>query len=256
MTLLVIDPYLVHAYWDLDPATLPETSPAALRVYDTTGETATYFDVPVSLPARNWYIHLFTPERSYYAELGLSEESGGFTPWARSNTIHTPRAWPAAVPATPQAEPQETADTLLIEYSWPEPAPPHYETPVGQPFRAAAALPRGAPPERRLQAERPAPQTPPETAVSGNTEDHPIIPPPRVPEPLNAARILRTRLEAIYASLEWMHPPAETVAASLASEDVPGPLPAGNPNEPGDLTQRAEEHFSTGVSSKIPKPPG
>ena len=240
VTLLVIDPYLVHAYWDLDPATLPETSPAVLRVYDTTGETATYFDVPLSLPARNWYIHLFTPERSYYAELGLSEESGGFTPWARSNTIHTPRAWPAAV---------------LSPASEGAPVAPHYEAPVGQPFRAAAALPRGAPPERRLQAERPAPQTLPETAVSGNTQDHPIIPPARVPEPLDAARILRTRLEAIYASLEWMHPAAETVAETLASEDVPGPSPAANPNEPGDLTQRAEEHFSTGVSSKIPKPP-
>jgi len=221
---------------------LPEASNAVLRLHDTSGGASGYFDVPVSLPARNWYVHLRTPERAYYAELGLSEKDGGFISLARSNTIQTPRAWPMA--AVPAAAPLEVPDSVSAPELPPPPSeglklPLLDEAPVGQPFRAAAALPRGAPPERRRQAERPAPLTP-EPLVSELP-----APSPRVPEPVDAAKILRARLEGIYASLERMSPPGVAPKS---------PAPVTTPPQPGDLTQLAEEHFSPGVSSKIPDP--
>ena len=262
VTLLVIDPYLVHAYWEVDPATIPESSHAVLRVYDTTGGASSYFDAPVSLPAKNWYIHLWTPERCYSAELGLIEEGGGFTPLARSNTIQTPRAWPvSAVPAaapvaavpvapaeTPQTEPQDSEPTA-------EPVPqPRESAPSPLPL-VAAQQPDSILPSRAQMAPRQGavPDDIQEPLVAERTEYAPS-PPPRIPKPVDAVRLLRARLEQIYASLDRLSRVGEA-AESPARGDVPNPSPDANPIEPGDLTQRAEEHFSAGVSSKTPKPP-
>lgn len=206
VTLLVIDPYLVHAYWELDPKTLPDALHAVLRIHDTTREASSYFDLPVSLPAKNWYVHLWTPGRSYYAELGLGEEGGGFTLLARSNVVQTPRAWPVA--AAPETLAPATQDSVPAA----EPVP---QTPAPLPLPLVTAQqPTRAVPSR-----------------------------PAIPAPVDAARLLRTRLEAIYALLEW------TPRAGERSES-PAPVMKPNPIEPGDLTQLAEEHFSAGVSSK------
>jgi hypothetical protein len=223
VTLLVIDPYLVHAYWDVDPAM--ETSPGVLRVYDTTGETSSYFDLPVSLGARNWYIQLWTPERSYYAELGRNEEGRGFSVLARSNTIQTPRAWPAVemehwdAPATsepaPAATPVETPELVLQESP---PLLPLVTAPQPDHSQWGSAM--------RCPAPEPDP--------------------PPIPEPIDAPKLLRERLEQIYSTLDWMAPPAEP------SKPPETPAPS---ERPADLTKLAEEHFSTGISSKIPKPP-
>jgi hypothetical protein len=233
VTLLVIDPYLVHAYWDVDSATLPEAARGVLRVYDTTGEATSYFDVPVSFPSRNWYIHLWTPERSYYAEIGLSEEASGFTPLARSNSIQTPRAWPAAeVELSGAPQPTLPDDRGPISASEPPPLP------------LVTAQQPDVQPEGVEQIAQP-------VAALPSRDREGAVFPPRLPEPVDAARILRTRLEEIYASLEWIPRPREA-----AESPANPPAPAANPNKPGDLTQLAEEHFATGISSKTPKPAG
>jgi len=93
VTLLAVDPYLVHVYWDFDLAKLPpDTTAAVLRFYDA----ATHFDVDVDLRTRNWYVPLWSPAKTYYADLGAITAAGQFIPLVRSNTIQTPRAWPAA----------------------------------------------------------------------------------------------------------------------------------------------------------------
>lgn len=109
--LLPVDPYLVHAYWELvdeDLETLrsqlgsggAEAKPV-LRFYDITyilfdGNNAHgFFDVEIDLGARNWYVHLWSPEKSYCADLGLKTPEGRFLPLLRSNVAQTPPAWPA-----------------------------------------------------------------------------------------------------------------------------------------------------------------
>jgi hypothetical protein len=241
---MVIDPYLVHAYWDVNPAHYRSAVHAVLRVYDTTCETSSYFDVPVSLPARNWYVQLWTPERAYFAELGLVAE-GGFTALARSNTIQTPRAWPVAAPpaVTPAAEMGETAPLPLVTAQ--------KDTPLSQPDIVLPA------PESDIVLPPPQPDTvlpPPQLLPSRDREgagvaaEAPAPSPPPIPEPVNAAELLRARLEAIYAALD--RPPGPRKAAP-----APATAPPVHPNDPVDLTQLAEEHFTSGVSSKPPKPP-
>ena len=234
VTLLVIDPYLLHAYWELDPKTLPEASHAVLRIHDTTGEASSYFDLPVSLPAKNWYVHLWTPERTYYAELGLSEEGGGFTLLARSNMIQTPRcAAVAAVPETLESESQEDSVRAVEPVS-------QTCAPLPLPLVTAQQRDSVLQPESVLQLDS---VLQPDSVSP--SYDHPgVVPqPPGIPAPVDAAKLLRTRLEAIYALLEWT-PRAGELAES------PAPVMKPNPIEPGDLTQLAEEHFTAGVSSK------
>ncbi len=127
LTLLVRDPYWLFAYWELTD----EGRSAAeglvgreawagarpvLRVHDTS--TGTAYDVAVNEEARNWYLNVGQPDRTWYAEIGRLTEGGRFVMMARSNTVHTPRdgpsdvidprwpplgrgAWPGGLPASP-----------------------------------------------------------------------------------------------------------------------------------------------------------
>jgi len=69
-----------------------------LRFYDVTcitfdGTNAHgYFDQPVDLIANNWYVNLWSSEKTYCADLGALAPSGRFEPACRSNFVHTPRA--------------------------------------------------------------------------------------------------------------------------------------------------------------------
>ena len=109
VTLMVRDPYWIHAYWETTPASLLEVkkelgdrafkkSAYTLRVHDisatqATGEKArTSFDIDVDPKARNWYINLWRDNATYYADFGVRTPKGAFYPLARSNTVTTPRA--------------------------------------------------------------------------------------------------------------------------------------------------------------------
>ena len=124
VVLLPVDPSLIHAYWILSPenvatARLPlgkgyERAEAVLRFHANHLSSAgsnglRSFDVRVDLDAPNWYVHLWTPDKSYYAELGLRSEDGRFFPFARSNVVEMPRVGPAA---------GEGAHHMLLEGSY------------------------------------------------------------------------------------------------------------------------------------------
>lgn len=110
VVLLPVDPYLAHVYWEVAPGELEKAkshlgedaqqAQATLRFYDIThiifdGSNAhSFFDVDIELQARNWYVHLWSPEKSYYADLGFRTEDGRFVPIAQSNVAEIPRAWP------------------------------------------------------------------------------------------------------------------------------------------------------------------
>jgi hypothetical protein len=69
-----------------------------LRVYDVTGANGKRhkpnfsFDIEIVPGADNWYIHLWSPQRSLYADLGLLGPEGHFVGIARSNRVETPPA--------------------------------------------------------------------------------------------------------------------------------------------------------------------
>ncbi len=109
LVLMPIDPYWVHAYWEMRPQSLPQPlsgtdqesgeARGILRVYDVTfidfdGTNAhSSFDIEITPRARNWYINLWNPGKTLCAELGLLHRDGTFSPLARSNMIQTSRAW-------------------------------------------------------------------------------------------------------------------------------------------------------------------
>jgi hypothetical protein len=109
VVLMAVNPYLVHAYWEVTPKDLedarglwgPQVVQPALRLYDVTGisfdgtNTRCCFDVDVHLAAENWYVHLWSPAKSYVADLGLRTADGSFFALVRSNIAHTPPAEPS-----------------------------------------------------------------------------------------------------------------------------------------------------------------
>jgi hypothetical protein len=214
VVLLVVDPYLVHAYWDLAPGKLPYTDfQAVLRFYDTTEVMASTFDVAIDLQAQNWYAHLWSPARSYYVELGLIAEPGGFVPLARSNAVRTPRAWPVAdveeyfLQAGGEEAQVPSISAESVE-DRPEAAPPQSSPPAGEVLRLVSATP---PPE-----------------------------PPVFPRPVDAQEILQERLTELYTSRKL---PARPSVEPIARTDSPK-APSGS-----DFTGRAERQFSPGTSS-------
>lgn len=111
VVLLPVDLYLIHVYWDIAKRDLKrvkdrigkaaQRAHATLRVYDITyiffdGTNAhSSFDVDIDLQAGNWYVHLWSPWRSYCVDLGFRTGDGRFLPIARSNVVETPPAYPS-----------------------------------------------------------------------------------------------------------------------------------------------------------------
>jgi len=111
VVLLPVHPYLIHAYWELTVDDLDrarrglgegqETAKPVLRFYDITSvesdgtDAPGYFDVEIDLRARNWYVPLWSPGKSYIADLGFKKADGEYLAVTRSNAAPTPRAWPS-----------------------------------------------------------------------------------------------------------------------------------------------------------------
>ena len=242
VTLLAVDPYLVHVYWDFDLAKLPpDTTAAVLRFYDA----STHFDVDVDLRTRNWYVSLWSPAKTYYADLGAITAAGEFIPLIRSNTIQTPRAWPVAemeqrlvsganasppsdesVPRT--AAPFNSEHTGILELTLHAGAcPTAAESPAAKAEPAVSVSPA---PHR---------QPPASNVTATPTEQH-------IPKPVDAAETLRRRLSEMQEFRRGqprVPRPVENLPAIPA-------LPA-SPDLPDDLTAHAERQFSPGLSSLL-----
>ena len=97
LVLLVVDPHLIHAYWEIARSRLRDVKRKAalghvvLRFY--TGKQDS-FDVDIELQARNWYVHLWSPEESLYADLAVKMNDGTLIRLARSKVVHLPRTRP------------------------------------------------------------------------------------------------------------------------------------------------------------------
>jgi len=89
LVLLPVDPCLIRTYGEVAPEQLKE---ATLRFYRS--KPLDYFDVPVDLQSRKWYVHLWRPEESLYADLLLKRNDGTLVSLVRSRVIHMPPAQP------------------------------------------------------------------------------------------------------------------------------------------------------------------
>jgi hypothetical protein len=106
---MAVGPYRVHVYWDLTPEDLRKFTPqpgqrpkAVLRFHEMTGdvfnasETHIFFDLSIDLQAKNWYISLWSPHKSYVIELGTMTPGGQFVPVTSSKPTQTPSDRPSS----------------------------------------------------------------------------------------------------------------------------------------------------------------
>jgi hypothetical protein len=109
ITLMDVDPYWLHTYWEIthkDKTRILKKSDESshphkkiIRVYDVSyihfdGNNAhSYFDIEIDKDRGNWYINLWSPRKSFCAEIGVCSFEGNFYPIARSSTIDTPRPY-------------------------------------------------------------------------------------------------------------------------------------------------------------------
>jgi hypothetical protein len=135
-----VDPHHVFAYWEITPEDERKAVQGAtrgggearwvLRFYDITfihfdgTNSHGSFDLPIDPGAGNWYVDLWSDEKSYCAEIGLAGADGRFAPVARSNVVHTPRSSASARydPRFTRVEPERPDPTVMRE-----PAPPPQE---------------------------------------------------------------------------------------------------------------------------------
>ena len=170
VVLLPVEPYMIHVYWDVNPVELEKVkhqineeyaqSQAILRCHDITntifdGTNANgSFDMHIDLLSKCWYVHLGSPEKSYFIELGFKTEDGRFYPIARSNIADIPPAWPA--PESVQHYMHVEGDYDLLETV---PAPIDAQPSEGltppNAYRAEPELPSAAERDRRYETRSP-----------------------------------------------------------------------------------------------------
>lgn len=108
LTVMVRDPYWLHAHWDLARPTVERaraalgqewhTAKPVLRLYEVSEVSATMPEsetlvrtIDIHGGVNNWYIDVPDPPKSYRMEIGYRAASGRFYGLARSNTVRTPR---------------------------------------------------------------------------------------------------------------------------------------------------------------------
>jgi hypothetical protein len=233
--LLVVDPNLVHAYWEVAPERLQEAkartggaAQAVLRFCEPCG----CFDVEIDLEPGNWYVPLWSANKAYYVDLGLRDAEGRLVQLTRSNAIVTPRTMPLI-------EPVESFMRVSADGGGTEVVPPPYRKP--QPLRMPPQPVSAAPTTSE-------PAGPPGAAAARTLSPAAIDVPPvaaGVPVPVDAAGILRRKLAELYALREWHPEPLKP------HEPVRDPA-APSPEEcHADLTELAEKRQITGLSSAL-----
>ncbi len=106
--LLPRDPNWMFVYWDITEEkkrnmrrdygeSIFEKSQPLIRVHDVTGiadfngsNSCRYFDIPVMLDARSWYINVQEGGKSYCCEIGLMLPDGRFVRIVMTNIVHLP----------------------------------------------------------------------------------------------------------------------------------------------------------------------
>jgi len=229
LTLMPIDPYHIHAYWEVTPhdreTTMTRLGPEGakarwvLRFYDVTyidfdGTNAhVYFDQPIDLIAGNWYVELWSSEKTYCADIGALAPSGQFESACRSNFVQVPRA---------EASTDYRPEWLRVEGNFDK-------------VQAAVIAAESSPAEQSAALTMTATIAPPEQELA-----------PQEPIPFAAEADIRRHYAALVPTA-WENRAREpsTTAANDAArcvrQDVPGETPPAG--------ARREAHFPETVSS-------
>jgi uncharacterized protein len=109
----VRDPYWLFAYWEVSQRKFNSvvekygdaihTAKRVLRVHDITGvsfngkNSNSFFDIGINEVAKNWYVNVGNPGRSYCIDIGLVLADGRFVLFARSNFVTTPIDAPSLI---------------------------------------------------------------------------------------------------------------------------------------------------------------
>jgi hypothetical protein len=142
--LLPVDPHWIFAYWEVTPETISDLmgrlGPRAiggryvLRLYDVTsirfdGHNAhSYSDLPVDLGVKNWYVNLWSSEKSLVCDLGYLLAEGQFHRLVRSNVVQTPRSGVSIFTEARWAEPLNGGLRFLSEEPFYTPVTAHPAT--------------------------------------------------------------------------------------------------------------------------------
>jgi hypothetical protein len=263
LTLLEVDPWRVHAYWNVAEADLAAAraalgasgldAPLVLRFADLSpgapegAAPHPRFDVEVERARNSWYVGLWRDAKHYLAELGLRVPDGRFVPLVRSNEVVTPRAGPSpeldfrhlevrsprVLPAQRPASGMADTDRLLRDL-FPKRVLIDDDYPLA--VAQASAVPLDEPPFPRLETEAPDPardgwETPTardQTTAPGDAQagGFPEVDPAEIDPYRDAAREAKARLlEKIGVGL----PPVAEEAVSPVDvhlETQPLPVPA------------------------------
>jgi len=108
VVVMVRDPFWLHVYWELTPASVERAQAAmgqhwhgarpVLRLNEVTRNGTTNSarrivrDVEIHGGVNNWYIDVQDPPNSYQVEIGYLAPCGKFFSLARSNVVSTPKA--------------------------------------------------------------------------------------------------------------------------------------------------------------------
>ena len=113
LVVMVRDPYWLYAYWDIDAhmqqqinsqfSLHPGILRSIIRIHDITdisfdgSNSLSQVDVDVDLGAKNWYLFIGEPNRSFVFDLGLINSDGEMFLISRSNIVRTPSDGPSEI---------------------------------------------------------------------------------------------------------------------------------------------------------------
>ncbi|MEF3279779.1 MAG: DUF4912 domain-containing protein [Elusimicrobiota bacterium] len=102
--LLPRDPYWMFVYWEICEKTkndvisqigkdIFEKSKSVIRVYEVLDgdKLGKYFDIPVIIEAKNWYINVSECGKTYLCEIGILTPQGRFIGMVKTNKVSLPR---------------------------------------------------------------------------------------------------------------------------------------------------------------------
>jgi hypothetical protein len=219
LVLLVVDPYLIHAYWEIAPERLREAkklagqTKAVLRFYKESKMASKdmlpeWFDIEIDLESRNWYVHIWNPEESLFADLALKRNDGTLIALARSQVVHMPRVHPAIA--------------------------------IDQRFMRVETTERRADivPAPLVEHDRP------RESIVPPANEPPVVRP--IVRPIDSAEIVREALKDVYASVQWRHRRFEPEGVHVVAISTSLPVESDT-----DLTAIAERNLPSGLSSGL-----
>ena len=243
LVLLPVNPYLIHAYWEVAPEDFEKAKGEAgeaqevLRFYKMDTDC---FDVEIDLKARNWYVHLWSAEESYFADLALKRKDGTLVRLVRSQVVYMPRTHPAIAIDHRFTKVESTERPPEIV---PPPPPPSQSPSLSpSPPSQSPSPPPSLSPPRPPSLSPPAEHNRPPVVVAWRLNE--LVDRSPISKPADTEETLIEELENVYVYHQWPDEPSEPdVAPATSTSDAP------TGSHDVDLAAMAEKNLAAGLSS-------